>query len=144
MKNSGVQLSIVLPTINEEENLRLLIPEIIESLKETELNDFEILVMDDGSSDNTEELISSINQESKFVKFISRSNPPSLPMAIWDGIDSSRYDYVLWMDADGSMPAEAVKSLVSILLDNPESVIIGSRFVDGGAYKGILELKKNQ
>ena len=47
MKNSGVQLSIVLPTINEEENLRLLIPEIIESLKETDLNDFEILVMDD-------------------------------------------------------------------------------------------------
>jgi len=142
MKNSGVQLSIVLPTINEEENLRLLIPEIIESLKETDLNDFEILVMDDGSSDNTEELISTINQESKFVKFISRSNPPSLPMAIWDGIDSSRYDYVLWMDADGSMPAEAVKSLISMLLDNPESVIIGSRFVDGGAYKGILELEE--
>ena len=142
MKNSGVQLSIVLPTINEEENLRLLIPEIIESLNETELNDFEILVMDDGSSDNTEGLIANINQESNYVKFISRINAPSLPMAIWDGIDSSKYEYVLWMDADGSMPAEAVKNLVKILLDNPESVVIGSRFVDGGAYKGILELEE--
>ena len=33
MRNSDVQLSVVLPTINEEENLRFLIPEIIESLK---------------------------------------------------------------------------------------------------------------
>ena len=67
MRNSGVQLSIVLPTINEEENLRLLIPEIIESLNETELSDFEILVMDDGSSDNTEGLIAKINEESNYL-----------------------------------------------------------------------------
>ena len=125
MRNSDVQLSVVLPTINEEENLRLLIPEIIESLNKTELNDFEILVMDDGSSDNTEGLIATINEKNNCVKFISRGNPPSLPMAIWDGINSSQYDYVLWMDADGSMPAESVKNLVTVLLESPNSVIIG-------------------
>ena len=40
------------------------------------------------------------------------------------------------------MPAESVKNLVTVLLESPNSVIIGSRFVDGGAYKGILELEE--
>ena len=52
---------------------RLLIPEIIESLNKTELNDFEILVMDDGSSDNTEGLIATINEKNNCVKFISEA-----------------------------------------------------------------------
>jgi hypothetical protein len=63
-------------------------------------------------------------------------------MSIWDGIERSKSEYVLWMDADGSMPAETVKELALLLMQNPESVIVGSRFVEGGAYKGIVELEE--
>ncbi|MDB3983826.1 glycosyltransferase [Acidimicrobiia bacterium] len=136
-----INLSIILPTINEADNLKILIPEIIKSLKNVENVDFEIIVSDDGSSDNTKELLLLLNLEHKNVHLHERTSAPSLPMSIWDGIEQSKNDYVLWMDADGSMPAKTVKELVLLLKDNPESVIVGSRFVDGGAYKGIVELE---
>ena len=63
-------------------------------------------------------------------------------MSIWMVLKNQNMIMFLWMDADGSMPAKSVKDMVKILMENQDSVIIGSRFVDGGAYKGILELEE--
>ena len=132
-------VSIILPTINEEENLKLLIPDLIENLDGI---DYSIIVADDGSSDNSKEYVESLNLVHKNITFLNRTSPPSLPMSIWDGIEEANTDYVLWMDADGSMPANTVREMVDISNQNLESVVIGSRFVEGGAYKGILELEE--
>ena len=67
------------------------------------------LIIDDGSTDNTKELITEINLKHSNVHLFERTSLPSLPMSIWDGIERSKSEYVLWMDADGSMPAETVK-----------------------------------
>lgn len=132
-------VSIILPTINEEENLKLLIPDLIENLDGI---DYSIIVADDGSSDNSKEYVESLNLVHKNIMFLNRTSPPSLPMSIWDGIEEANTDYVLWMDADGSMPANTVREMVDISNQNLECVVIGSRFVEGGAYKGILELEE--
>lgn len=132
-------VSIILPTINEEENLKLLIPDLIENLDGI---DYSIIVADDGSSDNSKEYVESLNLVHKNIMFLNRTSPPSLPMSIWDGIEEANTDYVLWMDADGSMPASTVREMVDISTQNLECVVIGSRFVEGGAYKGILELEE--
>ena len=58
-------------------------------------------------------------------------------MSIWDGIELSKQKYVMWLDADGSMTSKGVQSIIQKLIENEDSVIIGSRFVDGGGYKGI-------
>ena len=137
-----ITLSIILPTLNEEENLNILIPDLIKNLEIIDNLEFEIIVSDDKSTDGTKELMSSFNSKYKNVHLYERTSEPSLPMSIWDGIKQSRSDYVLWMDADGSMPAKSVKELVSLIIENKESVVIGSRFVDGGAYKGIIELEE--
>ena len=100
----------------------------------------EIIVVDDGSTDDTEELIKILSKDHRYLKLIQRDKEPSLPMSIWEGIESSKYDFVLWMDADGSMPAKTVKELLKALNTNINSAIIGSRFVDGGGYKGVKEL----
>jgi len=134
-------LSIILPTINEAENLKKLIPQIITEINKISIPRFEIIIVDDGSTDNTVGLIKNLNEEFKFLKLIQRDKPPSLPMSIWEGVVSSNYEYVLWMDADGSMPAKTVKNLVEVLVKNNNSVIIGSRFIDGGGYKGVIDLE---
>tara|TARA_A100001015_G_scaffold30928_1_gene34455 strand:- start:6794 stop:7597 length:804 start_codon:yes stop_codon:yes gene_type:complete len=142
MNNFQISISIILPTINEEENLRSLIPDLIENITLNNIESFEIIIMDDGSTDNTKELINSINKENNSIKFFKRDNEPSLPMAIWEGINNAKSSHVLWMDADGSMPAESVGDFIKIIKENPNQVVIGSRFADGGAYKGILELEE--
>lgn len=129
-------ITVILPTINEEENLKILIPELIDVFFTKDELKYEILVVDDGSTDNTVELIRKMNMENNRVKIISRTATPSLPSSIYEGIVSSKSEYVLWMDADGSMPVYDVKRLIDEQLKNPDTVIIGSRFVKGGGYKG--------
>ena len=137
MERLNIGLSIVLPTINEEKNLRYLIPEIVEVLNNEYISEYEIIVVDDGSSDETESLISNLSSKNPKIKFLKRTGNPSLPMSIWDGIELSKQKYVMWLDADGSMTSKGVHSIIQKLIENEDSVIIGSRFVDGGGYKGI-------
>lgn len=137
MERLNIGLSIVLPTINEEKNLRYLIPEIVQVLNNEYISEYEIIVVDDGSSDETESLISNLSSKNSKIKFLKRTGNPSLPMSIWDGIELSKQKYVMWLDADGSMTSKGVRSIIQKLIENEDSVIIGSRFVDGGGYKGI-------
>jgi len=141
MNNKLQKISIILPTLNEAKNLKILIPQIIEELDSHKEDDFEVIVVDDGSTDNTKDIVDKLNEENSNIRLINRKTKPSLPMSIWDGIENSKYEHVLWMDADLSMPANTVKKLINKLSENNDSIVIGSRFSDGGAYKGILELE---
>tara|TARA_Y100000389_G_scaffold134411_1_gene131866 strand:- start:4588 stop:5379 length:792 start_codon:yes stop_codon:yes gene_type:complete len=131
-----IELSVILPTINEEENLKILIPNLVDLLSSKNEVDYEILVVDDGSTDNTIEFLTEFNNQNNRVKIISRTSEPSLPLSIYEGIAASKSEYVLWMDADGSMPVYDVGRLLDEQLKNKNAVIIGSRFVEGGGYKG--------
>ena len=142
MNKNITGLSIVLPTINESENLKKIIPDLISNINEIEIKNFEILVVDDGSTDDTFEFINELSNYHSYVSLIQRDAASSLPMSIWDGLIASKYKFILWMDADGSMPPHIVKKLIIEQNNNPESVVIGSRFTEGGGYKGIKELGK--
>jgi glycosyltransferase involved in cell wall biosynthesis len=64
------ELSIILPTLNEGKNLEKLIPQIFEILINKNIENNEILVMDDGSTDCTEEMCQSLNNRYGNIKFI--------------------------------------------------------------------------
>ncbi len=139
------KISIILPTLNEEKNLRQLIPEII-FLCENDLKiKYEIIVVDDGSTDSTKEYVLSLNEDNYSLKFIQRVEGKSLPLSILEGIKSSEFDNVMWLDADGSMTVKAMKKLLIAYFDNPQNdkkkVIVGSRFIEGGGYKGVKDVK---
>ena len=63
-------LSIVLPTINESENLKILIPEITMVIQNMGLENYEILVVDDGSTDNTFELFEELRINDNYLNLI--------------------------------------------------------------------------
>lgn len=145
MKNLKNEISIILPTLNEEQNLKIIIPKIVNMfVKEMKIN-YEILVIDDGSDDNTNTYLSKISKTNSSIKYFSRRNPRSLPLSILDGIKLSRYENVMWLDADGSMNELAMKKLLipyfNYLDSANEKVIIGSRFIEGGGYKGVKDVK---
>jgi len=133
------QLSVILPTINERKNLEYLIPQIIEVLNSEAIFNHEIIVVDDSSTDGTSELIDSLISKDFNICFIENKPPLNLPLSINKGIENSNFRNVMWLDADGSMDSEAVLKMIKEIKLNPDSVIIGSRFVSDGGYKGQKE-----
>jgi glycosyltransferase involved in cell wall biosynthesis len=135
-------ISIVLPTLNEKKNLESLIPSIVDMLKNNNLNfEYEILVVDDGSTDGTSDYVNSLIRKSNCISFIERTKKKSLPLSIYEGIEKSKYSNVMWLDADGSMNAEAIKKLLEYYFSNTEitHAVVGSRFTEGGGYKGVKD-----
>ena len=143
MFQNNLNLNIILPTFNEEKNIEFLIPTIINSFNDQNYINYEITVVDDNSTDRTAEIVYNLSVNYNNVKFIQRQDYPSLPLSINEGITNTQKEYVMWLDADGSMDIESINKLISECLNNNNIVYIGSRFISGGGYKGKNVNKNN-
>jgi dolichol-phosphate mannosyltransferase len=137
------EISIILPVLNEEENLKFIIPDLSEILIKLVGENFEIIVIDDQSIDNTKILVKDFISSGYNIAYKLRNGVKSLPLSIFEGIEISKYKNVLWMDADGSMDVDSVKILISTFFNKDIDVVVGSRFVKDGGYKG-LEKNSNK
>ena len=95
----NIDLSIVIPVYNEEESLELLYNSIINNLKNTNLN-FEIIFIDDGSSDNSWNVIKNISKKKTNLSSIKFRKNYGKSDALDAGFKASNGTYVLTMDAD--------------------------------------------
>jgi len=134
-----IELSIILPTLNEAKNLRSLIPEIY-SLLGDHVNGIEFIIADDGSTDDTVEVIQKLIDQGVPILLHSRKNEAnSLPGSIRDGINLARGNLVAWLDADGSMQAKVLLQLIAKWRtgsNGSERLVLASRFLEGGGSKG--------
>ena len=78
------ELTIIFPVLNEKKNLEVLIPQFYKLLLE-HINDFEILVVDDNSSDGTKELIEDFQRSHTKLTYLLRSKNKSLPLSFMKG-----------------------------------------------------------
>ncbi len=136
------ELTIILPTLNEEKNLIHLIPDIYKSLENIDIS-FNVLVVDDNSTDNTYVTIQNLSEKYEGLNIHVRKDPKSLPLSILDGIKTANSKYIMWLDADGSMDGASVKKLLEKFTLSKESVVIGSRFTEGGGYKGVKSISNS-
>tara|TARA_B100000686_G_C16733241_1_gene942035 strand:- start:233 stop:976 length:744 start_codon:yes stop_codon:yes gene_type:complete len=128
----------VLPTYNEEANIDLLVESLLNNQKGSNM----VLIVDDNSYDGTAEKVRNLSirynrtNENK-VALIQRRNDRGLTTAIQYGIDVAirRYgaNIVTWMDCDMSMPPEDVPELLAPILEGSADIVIGSRWISGGA-----------
>ena len=111
-----LSVGIILPTLNELENIQKLIPEIIEELEKIDdLQQYQVIVVDDNSEDETENYLKNqIKKTPSVFKYLIRKENRSLSESILDGIKYSDYDYVIWLDADGSMEAKSIVELINV------------------------------
>lgn len=135
-----MSLTIILPTLNESQNIGRLIEQLLAAF--VELDDFCILVVDDQSTDGTQAEVAQISDINSKVKLFIRSNSDGLTGAIKFGISLADTDYIGWMDADGSMPALALLNLWKAF-NSETDITLGSRFISGGGFKGVTEESRN-
>jgi dolichol-phosphate mannosyltransferase len=120
---------VVLPTYNERENLRLIVPRIRASLREAT-----ILVVDDGSPDGTGALADQMAMTDAHIRVLHRTAKEGLAKAYAAGFGAALEagaERVIQMDADGSHDPAALPRFLEIL-DAGADLVLGSRYVRGG------------
>ncbi len=104
-------LSILIPIFNEEENISLLYDRLITALKKTG-RPYEVIFIDDGSSDSSLEILLDISKKNPNVKVISFSRNFGQTAALSAGIDSSSGEILIPMDGDLQNDPEDILSLL--------------------------------
>ena len=95
------KISIIVPCYNEEKALPLFYEELEKNIKTFSDNlDFEILFVNDGSKDNTLNIIKELAKKDNRIKYVSFSRNFGKESAIFAGLENSSGDYVTLMDAD--------------------------------------------
>ena len=122
-------ISIVIPTLNEAENIGTLLDRIGMSCGTAS----EIIVVDDNSTDETETIVDRFKNASKDIEvsFHKRVDKKGLSSAILDGINLSRNEHVIVMDADLSHPPGELDT-ISAQLERGNDLVIASRYARGG------------
>lgn len=121
-----IKLSVIVPTYNEAENLKVLIPELVEKLKP-----FEIIVVDDNSPDDTVQVMTDLTADYPQAKLLVRRDERGIGSAIAKGYDEAAGDVLLSIDADLSMKIEDTAILLNKLEEGCD-VVVGSRYIPGG------------
>ena len=109
--NQTPTLSCVMPAYNEGKNLGDLVPKVLQALQALG-SEIEIVLVNDGSRDNTEQVIAQLCQQHPEVVGINLSRNFGKEPALMAGIDAARGEVVVLMDADGQHPVALVAQML--------------------------------
>lgn len=126
-------LTIVVPTYNEAGNLPSLVEAIAAAMRDTAI-EWELLIVDDNSPDNTVEVCARLEAKWPVRLLQPTGRERDLSLSVIDGIAAARYARILVMDADLSHPPQKIPAMLEMLEANPGAFVIGSRYVEGGSF----------
>lgn len=119
---SNSKISIVIPTFNEEGNIEVLYSQLKDVLSQLSITNFEIIYVNDGSSDDSLEKIKALSQKDERVKFISFSRNFGHQNALKAGLDHAQGDAVISMDADLQHPPLLISEMIRLWQDGNQVV----------------------
>lgn len=117
------RVSILVPVLNEEST----IVEVIARLLALG-SDYEIVVIDDGSTDQTPSLLASFGEQ---IRTVTRQSPGGKGTAIRAGLQKATGEVIVIQDADLEYAPEQIPDLVAPILGGQQQVVYGSRFTQG-------------
>ncbi len=107
-------ISIIVPCYNEEEALPLFYKEITKVFKQIK-EDYELLLVNDGSKDSTLQIMKDLSKKDKHLKYLSFSRNFGKESAMFAGLYNAKGDYVAIMDADMQDPPSLLPEMIKIL-----------------------------
>jgi len=127
-------LSVIIPTFNERENIGPMIVVVEWVLQDAGING-EIIVVDDSSWDGTIPVVMDLLNKFENLHLVVRSLDPGLSQSVVEGFAHAQSDIFLVMDADFSHPPNLIRELYGVIKDGAD-IAIGSRYAKGGGTEG--------
>lgn len=127
-------VSIVMPVYNGEEYIGL----AIESIINQTYQDWELVIVNDGSTDKTEDVVRSF--EDKRIKLLTNSTNKFISYSLNRGVEFSGSKYVARMDCDDIAKPDRIQKQVDFLEEKPEYGLVGTRWVNFGYKTGKVQL----
>ena len=132
---SQVDVTVVLPCYNEQDHVLLEIARVSEAMDASEFT-YELLVIDDASTDNTLEVLQKAQAGYPHMRLEPFQRNGGTGTARRIGTQIARGEIVVWTDADMSYPNERIPELVRLLKENPRiDQVVGARTSEEGSHK---------
>jgi len=137
--NENNQVSIIIPTYNESENIIKILRSIEEILPKSIRT--QAIVVDDNSPDGTGKLVEDYLKNVKkmadhTIEIIHRKTKDNLSSAIFKGIQQAKGDTIVVMDSDFSHPPQIIVKLIESIKKYQYDIVIASRYIHGGKIQG--------
>lgn len=123
--NAG-QLSVVMPAYNEGDNIFNNIQKVSTALSGF-TDKFEIIIVNDGSKDNTKEEVKRAIQVNDKVRLVSYKTNGGKGKAIKEGVKAAKGQYIAFLDSDLDLPPEQLEAYVAQISNGSADVVIGSK-----------------
>lgn len=124
------ELSVVVPTFNERDNVGVLFARLAETLDGIA---WEVIFVDDNSPDGTWRRVQEMAQQDPRVRGVRRIGRRGLSGACIEGILASSAPYVAVMDADLQHDETQLPKMLALLRQGDAELVVGSRYIDGGS-----------
>lgn len=135
------KISIIVPAHNEEENLQHLMDELVPVLLQyDETKDFELVLVNDNSTDRTPEIIEELGSKNPRIRPVHRHSSPGFGNAVKEGFRNASGDIIIPVMGDLSDDPHDIPKLVQ-KIEEGYDIAYGSRFTEGGATEGYPKAK---
>lgn len=119
-------IAVVIPLLNEEELVNRLLEEVVQNLQKTG-EDYEVVCVDDGSTDSTLQILKDFRRKNEQLKILSLSRNFGLQAALTAGMEYAKGDYVVIMDGDFQDPPELIPVLFNKLKEKNADIVSAVR-----------------
>jgi len=128
-----VSISLVTPVYNEEENISVLLEKAVEIFKGKKI-EAEIIVVNDGSTDNTRRICEELSEKQKTIRLINHEANRGYSQAISTGIKHAKKNFIILMDSDGQFDVNDITAFLKKHDATGVDVIFGYRENRKGSF----------